>query len=164
MKTDKPKGVTIMKKAILIISSVVLLLLAAVVGGFGLYIVNTPEYALKSIIEDVNTSGMEGLEPHLTGKAKETLDAVSSVTKSGLFNTIMGFINQNDYIGVLKSEIQEIQWEVDDVLKSEENAAVVLSFNYEDKLIGTIEISMIREGGEWKVDSIEFPKFTEINW
>ena len=44
------------------------------------------------------------------------------------------------------------------------HAAVVLSFNYEDKLIGTIEISMIREGGEWKVDSIEFPKFTEINW
>ena len=41
-----------MKKAILIISSVVLLL--AVVVGFGLYIVNTPEYALKSIIEDVN--------------------------------------------------------------------------------------------------------------
>ena len=49
----------------------------------------------------------------------------------------MGIINQNDYIGVLKSEIQEIQWEVDDVLKSKENAAVVLSFNYEDKLIGT---------------------------
>lgn len=163
MKIDKPKGVTIMKKAILIISCVVLLL-AVVVGGFGFYIVNTPEYALKSIIEDVNSSGMEGLEPHLTGKAKETLDAVSSVTESGLFNTIMGFINQNDYIGVLKSEIQEIQWEVDDVLKSKENAAVVLSFNYEDKLIGTIEISMIREEGEWKVDSIEFPEFTEINW
>ncbi len=163
MKTDTPKGVTIMKKAILIISSV-LLLLALVVGGFGFYIVSTPEYALKSIIEDVNDSGMEGLTPHLTGKAKETLDAISSVTESGLFNTIIGFINQNDYIGVLKSEIQEIQWEIDDVLKSKENAAVILSFNYEDKLIGTIEISMIRVDGEWKIDGIKFPKFTEVNW
>lgn len=108
MKTDKLKGVAIMKKAILVITSVVLLL-AVVAGGFGLYIVNTPEYALKSIIEDVNDSDMEGLNPHLTGKAKETLDAVSSVTESGLFNTIIGIINQNDYIEVLKSEIQEIQ-------------------------------------------------------
>lgn len=152
-----------MKKTILIISSVVLLL-AVVVGGFGLYIVNTPEYALKSIIEDVNDSGMEGLNPHLTGKAKETLDMVASVTESDLFSKIVGFINQNDYIGVLKSEIQEIQWGVDDVLKSKENAAVILSFNYEDKLIGTIEISMIKEEGQWKIDGIEFPKFTEVNW
>ena len=52
-----------------------------------------------------------------------------------------------DYVGVLKSEIQEIQWGVDDVLKNKENAAVILSFNYEDKLIGTIEISVIRDGG-----------------
>ena len=152
-----------MKKAILIISSVVLLL-AAVVGGFGLYIVNTPEYALKSIIQDVNDSGIEGLNSHLTGKAKEMLDAVSSFTESDLFNTIMGIINQNDYIGVMKSEIQEIQWEVDDVLKGKESAAVVLSFNYKDKLIGTIEISMIREEGEWKVDDIKFPEFAEVNW
>lgn len=152
-----------MKKAILIISSVALLL-AVIVGGFGLHIVNTPEYALKSMIEDVNDSGIEGLTPHLTGKAKETLDAVSSVTESDLFNTIMGFINQNDYIGVLKSEIQDIQWEVKDVLKGKENATVILSFNYEDKLIGTIEVSMIREEGEWKIDVIEFPEFTKVNW
>lgn len=129
-----------------------------------MYIVNTPEYALKTMIDDVNTSGMEGLEPHLTGNAKKTLDTVSSVTSSDLFNTIMGIINQNDYVGVLKSELQEIHWGVDDVLKSNENAAVILSFNYEDKLIGTIEISMIREDGDWKIDGIGFPEFTEINW
>lgn len=152
-----------MKKAILIISFVVLLLVM-VVGGIGLYIVDTPEYSLKNIIEDVNISGMEGLDPHLTGKAKETLDTVSSVTENVLFNTIKGFINLNDYVGVLKTEIQEIQWEVDDVLKSKENATVILSFNYEDKLIGTIEILMIREEGEWKIASIEFPEFTEVNW
>ena len=56
-----------------------------------------------------------------------------------------------------------MQWEVDDVLKSNENAAVFLSFNYEDKLIGSIEISMIREDGDWKIDTIKFPIFSEIN-
>lgn len=152
-----------MKKGFIIICSIILLL-AAIAGGFGLYIVNTPEYALKTIIEDINTSGIEGLEPHLTGKARKTLDTVSSVTESALFNTITGLINQDNYIGVLKSEIQEIQWEVADILKGKENAAVILSFNYENKLIGTIEISMIREKSGWKIDDIEFPEFTEIHW
>ena len=152
-----------MKKAIIIISSIVLLI-AVIAGSIGMYIVNTPEYALKTMIDDVNTSGMAGLEPHLTGNAKETLDTVSSITSSDLFNTLMGFINQNDYVSVLKSEIQEVQWKVDDILKSNENAAVILSFNYEDKLIGTIEISMIRDVGEWKIDGIEFPEFTEVSW
>lgn len=161
--TNKPKGKRDMKKAIVIISSITLLL-AVIAGGIGMYIVNTPEYALKTMIDDVNTSGMAGLEPHLTGNAKETLDTVSSITSSDLFNTLMGFINQNDYVSVLKSEIQEVQWEMDDVLKSNENAAVILSFNYEDKLIGTIEISMIKESGDWKIDGIEFPEFREINW
>ena len=133
-----------MKKVVIIISSVILLLVV-ISSGLGVYIVNTPEYALKTMIDDVNTSGMEGLEPHLTGEAKETIDAVSYIIDSNIFNTIMGFINQNDYVGILKSEIQEIQWEVVDLLKSKESAAVILSFNYEDKLIGTIEISMIRD-------------------
>lgn len=152
-----------MKKALFITISIVALIAATIIG-MGIYVTNTPEYALKEMIDDINASGMDGLYPHLTGEARATVDAVSSVTENNIFNTIVGFIGQSEYAGVLKSEIQEIKWEVDDVLKSKENAAVVLSFNYEDKLIGTIEISMIREEGEWKVDSIEFPEFAEVNW
>ena len=152
-----------MKKALFITISIVALIAATIIG-MGIYVTNTPEYALKKMIDDVNASGMDGLYPHLTGEARSTVDDVSSVTENNIFNTIVGFIGRSEYAGVLKSEIQEIKWEVDDVLKSKENAAVVLSFNYEDKLIGTIEISMIREEGEWKVDSIEFPEFVEVNW
>ena len=97
IKTDKPKGKKDMKKAI-IISVYIVLLLVIIAGGIGIYIVNTPEYALKTMIDDVGTYGMEGLEPHLTGNAKETLDTVSSLTENELFNTILDFINQNDYV------------------------------------------------------------------
>ena len=116
------------------------------------------------MIDDVKDSGIEGLEPHLTDRAKETIDAVSYVTDNNLINMIMGFVDQNGYVGILKSEIQKVQWGVDDILKGKQNAAVILSLNYEDKLIGTIEISMLRDEGRWKIDSIEFPKFTEVNW
>lgn len=152
-----------MKKAILITISV-LVLIATTTIGLGYYVTNTPEYALKEIIDDVHDSGIEGLYPHLTGKAKTTIDAVSTVTENNIFNTILGFIGQSEYVSVLKSEIQEIQWSLSDVLKSKENASVILSFNYDDKLVGTIELSMVREDGEWKIDKLEFPEVTEVNW
>ena len=152
-----------MKKAFLVTSSIVALIAVTIIG-MGVYITNTPEYALKEMIDDVNASGMDGLYPYLTGEARATMDAVSSVTGNGIFNTIVGFINQSEYVSVLKSEIQEIQWEVDDVLKSKDNASVILSFNYDDKLVGTIELSMVREDGEWKIDGLKFPEFDKINW
>ena len=152
-----------MKKAFLVTISIVALIAVTIIG-MGVYVTNTPEYALKEMIDDVNASGMDGLYPHLTGEARATIDAVSSVTGNSIFNTIVGFISQSEYVSVLKSEIQEIQWEVDDVLKSKDNASVILSFNYDDKLVGTIELSMVREDGEWKIDGLEFPKFDKINW
>jgi len=152
-----------MKKAFLITISIVALIAITIIG-MGVYVTNTPEYALKEMIDDVNASGMDGLYPHLTGEARAIIDAVSSVTENSIFNTIVGFISQSEYVGVLKSEIQEIQWEVDDVLKSKDNASVILSFNYDDKLVGTIELSMVREDGEWKIDGLEFPEFDKINW
>ena len=152
-----------MKKALVITLSIVVLV-AAVLIEIGFYITNTPEYALKEMIDDVTASGMDGLHPHLTGEARETIDAVSSVADNALFNTIVGLIGQSEYVGILKSEIKEIQWGVSEVLKSKGNASVTLSFNYEDKLVGTIELSMVREDGEWKIDGLEFPKFDEITW
>ena len=152
-----------MKKAFLVTISIAALIAVTIIG-MGVYVSNTPEYALKEMIDDVNASGMDGLYPHLTGEARATIDAVSSVTGNSIFNTIVGFISQSEYVSVLKSEIQEIQWEVDDVLKSKDNASVILSFNYDDKLVGTIELSMVREDGEWKIDGLEFPEFDKINW
>ncbi len=152
-----------MKKTILIIVSIVALI-AAILIGVGVYIVNTPEYALAEMLGDVNDSGMEGLYPHLTDKARETVDAISSVTENSILNSIIGYISQSEYISVLKSEMQEIQWNVNDILKSKENALVILSFNYKDKLVGTIELSMIREAGAWKIDGVKLPKFDKISW
>ena len=152
-----------MKRAIFIIISVVLLGVIGIVGT-GIYITNTLEYALKVMIDDVGTSGMDGLYPHLTGKAKTTMEAVSAVADNRIVSTLAGFIGQSEYVGILKSKMQEIQWSVRDVLKSKENVSVILSFNYEDKLVGTMELSMLKEGGEWKISGVDFPEFEKINW
>lgn len=38
-------------------------------------------------------------------------------------------------------------------------ARVIISFDYKDKIKGTVELSMVKEGGEWKIDGMGFPKF-----
>lgn len=76
-----------MKKIILIIGSAAMLLAVCLC----LYAVSTPEYALKGIIEDVSTFGMEGLYPHLTSKATKTLEIISSVAESDLLDAVMDF-------------------------------------------------------------------------
>ena len=152
-----------MKKTWLIIVSVVLVL-ALIFAGVGLYIVSTPQYALKTMLEDVKASGMDGLRPHLTDQAGKTLDTITSVTESGLLGGLIQLMDGGQYITVLKDEIQKIQWGVDDVLKGGNSAEVVLSFNYEDKLVGTIEISMIRQDRTWKINALELPKFEKINF
>ena len=61
-----------MKKALFIIISIVALIAATIIG-IGVYVANTPEYALKEMIDDVNTSGMDGLIPILPAEQEQRL-------------------------------------------------------------------------------------------
>lgn len=138
-------------------SILVVALIALVTIGIGGYVINTPEYALKEIIRDVNDNGMEGLYPHLTDDAKKKINVVSAALRNDTVTSVIGLINKNNSISVLKSQIQVMQWSISDVLKGKDNASIFLSFNYKDKLSGTIELLMIREDGKWKIDRLAFP-------
>lgn len=152
-----------MKKALIIIGSIIAVF-AIIIACLGFYFVQTPEYALMKMYKDIKESGFDGLRPHLTEEAQETFDAVSAITDNKLVSSIIGLFDKNDYISILKSEIQTVQWDVEDILKSSDDADVILAFNYDDRLIGTIEISMVRSENGWKIDGLELPKLNEINW
>lgn len=146
-----------MKKKVLAIILTVCMVIALAAVGAGLYVKNTPQYALKEMIEDVQASGLEGLYPHLTSGARETVDGIFSVTESGLLGKVVGALSGSEYISALKSEIKEIQWDVKDVLKSKDRAAVILSFHYLEEFKGTIQLSMVKEDHEWKIEGINLP-------
>ena len=152
-----------MKKALIIIGSIIVLL-AIIITCFGLYFIQTPEYALMEITKDIKESGIEGLRPHLTKEAQERFDAVSAITENKLVNSILGLFDKNDYTSILKSEIQNVQWDVEDIMKSSDNATVILAFDYDNRLIGTIDISMVHTEDGWKIDGLALPKFDKINW
>lgn len=152
-----------MKRTLIITISITILFIITITC-VGVYFIHTPEYTLVKIIKDVNESGIDGLQSYLTEEAQKTVDMVSAITESEFTSSIMGLFNKNDYISILKSEIQEIQWDIEDIMKSNKNAIVILAFNYDSRLIGTIEIFMIHGEDGWKIDSLGFPKFDQVNW
>ena len=146
-----------MKKIYCVLILIAVLLIG--VGAFvGVSIIKSPEYALMQIKNDVQKSGIDGLMPHLTDDAQKTVSAITSVTENQLVGALFSLFAKDDYVGALKSNLNEIDWRLDDVLKSKNKADAVLGFNYKDKLTGTIEISMVYEDGEWKISGIEIPE------
>ena len=148
-----------MKRVLLIISSIIVSLGIAVTC-IGIYFINTPEYALMKIVEDVDESGIDGLRPHLTNDAEEMVDTLSAIAENKLVSSIIEVFGKGDYADTLKSKVQ---WNIEDVMKGHNNAAVILAFNYENRLTGTIQLSMIRDDSGWKIDGFQFPEFDKIN-
>ncbi|MBQ6934814.1 MAG: hypothetical protein IJN37_10570 [Clostridia bacterium] len=74
-------------------------------------------------------------------------------------NAIVGLLDMKDDITILKEKLQQTKWDVVDIMKGENNAVAILSFEYDEDLSGTMEVSMIKEEKEWKIDILQLPEF-----
>ena len=123
----------------------------------------SPEYALNNAIDDVKASGLDGLKKHLTSKALksvESFDSISNMSGVALLSTVlMG----GDAVGVLLDKLSECEWTIKEVMKGSESSRAIVAFDYEDKIVGTVELTMIKEDKIWKIDSLSKPKFDKIS-
>lgn len=147
-----------MKKFIILITSMLLVVCVAVVG-YVVYKTSTPEYALAKTIIDIQEFGISGLEEHLTSEARNKVEQIGEWSDNSLISGILSNISQSDSISLLKSKISEIDWSVEDILKGNHKAEVVIGFNYHEQITGTINIVMICENHQWKIDGIGMPWF-----
>src|SRR5699024_5363190 len=109
-------------------------------------------------------SGLDGLLPHLTGDARKILDTANSVAANPLTLSLVGILGGEELVQFLRSELQKVQWELVDLLKGSDHAQVIIGFDYEDLLSGSVQISMVREDGTWKIDGLELPTFEKTPW
>ena len=116
----------------------------------------SPEYALNEAYADVKEEGMRGLKKHLTANALKTIENVESIGNLGTL-----FIGSNPTT-LLLNKMSEFEYTVKDILKGSESARCVLDFYYKDSVSGTIEIKMIKEEKEWKIDSLGNPHFDKF--
>ncbi len=141
----------------------VLTVIALIVGGVFFYRTTTPEYALAKTIQDVHDDGMEGLKKHLTPDTARQIEAIEDWTEQNSLSGVLAALTQNTAVSVLKTKMSETQWTVSDVRKGKEQADVVIGFDYRSHLTGTVEITMLRDGLSWKIDSVSLPHFTKLS-
>ena len=147
-----------MKKVWIILAAV--LLIVAIVGGiFWFKFTASPEYALMQIGKDIEKMGIEGLYTHLTDEGQQMFDNIGKVTDNEIVGALVGLLGLEDDIAIFKENLDNMKWEVEDIMKGENNARVILDFEYSEEVEGSVEISMIKQEKEWKIDGFEMPQF-----
>jgi hypothetical protein len=122
-----------------------------------------PEYALNNAINDVKKSGLEGLKKHLTEKAVKRIQSIESITNMPEISMFTSVLVGGDAVAVLLDKLSECDWTVIEVMKGSESSKAIVGFNYEDKMTGTIELTMIKEEKVWKIDHLAMPKFDKFS-
>ena len=65
-------------------------------------------------------------------------------------------------VKVLLDKLSECEWTIKDVMKGSETSKAIVGFNYEDNMVGTVELAMIKEDKIWKIDNLAMPKFDKL--
>ena len=119
----------------------------------------SPEYVVEHAITDMRTSGLEGLKPYLTEKAEKSVDTVISVSNG------VSLLTGSNKVSILFNRLAECDWTVVDILKGSESAKAVLGFaiySETDEIVGTIQLTLIKEEKEWRIDGVDMPQFTKF--
>lgn len=119
----------------------------------------SPEYVIENAIKDMRTSGLEGLKPYLTENAENKVETIRSVS-SGI-----DLLTGTNKVSFLINRLADFEWTVQDILKGSESAKGILRFQYETEendIKGTLELTLIKEEKEWRIDGVEMPVFEKF--
>ena len=120
----------------------------------------SPEYVVENAIKDMKTAGLEGLKPYLTENAEKKVETIRSVSNG------VSLITGSNKVSVLLDKLSECEWTVRDLLKGSESAKAVLGFVYvngADEIQGILQLTMIKEEKEWRIDGVDTPKFEKFS-
>ena len=133
----------------------------------------SPEYVLKSAIDDLQKDGLDGLKPYLTSNALKKVETVQSIANGvGLLSELATLSSAGlqqsgeDTTAAmihLVRHISEIEWEVLDILKGSASTKVILRFRYKDSVEGKMELTMIKQDKEWRIDTLSMPRFDKLS-
>lgn len=127
--------------------------------AFALFERWSPEHALNNTFDDMRASGVDGLKKHLTANALKKVENFEKVSGNlgvaFITTTLMG----DSAVSALLDKLAECEWTIKDVMKGSDSSKAIVGFNYQDKMVGTVELTMIKEENVWKIDSLAMPKF-----
>ena len=122
----------------------------------------SPEYALNNAFDDMRESGLDGLKKHLTANALKTVEGFENISSNPGVSMLTSALMGGNAVTVLLDRLSECDWTIRDVMKGSETSKAIVGFNYADKMVGTVEMAMIREDKIWKIDNLNMPKFDKL--
>ena len=120
----------------------------------------SPEYVIEHAITDMRTAGLEGLKPYLTDNAEKSVQKI--ITVSGGVSLLTGGYD----VSILFNRLSDCEWTVNEILKGSESAKAILGFviaSGADEIEGTLQLTLIKEEKEWRIDGVDMPKFTKYS-
>ena len=122
----------------------------------------SPESALYNTFEDINASGLDGLKKHLTSNALKNVESFENIANNPGVSMLTGAIMGGNAISAFLDKMSECEWTIKEVMKGSDTSKAIIGFNYKDMMIGTMELTMIKEDKLWKIDSLNMPKFDKF--
>ncbi len=130
--------------------------------AFSLFERWSPEFALSNTFDDMKDSGLDGLKKHLTSNALRTVERIEALSEMPEVSMITTAVIGGSATGILLEKLNECDWIIKDVMKGTDTSKAIVGFNYQDKMVGTIELTLIKEESTWKIDHLGMPKFDKL--
>ena len=122
----------------------------------------SPESALNNTFDDMKESGLDGLKKHLTENALKNVESIESISGNLGVSLITTALMGDNAVSYLLDKLSECEWTIKEVMKGSESSKAIVGFDYQGKMVGTIELKMIKEGKIWKIDGLSRPKFDKF--
>ena len=123
----------------------------------------SPEHALHNTINDMKESGLDGLKKHLTENALKNLQSIESISDMPEIAMITSALMGGNAVSVLLEKLSECEWTIIEVMKGSDTSKAIIGFDYQNDMVGTVELTMIKEKKIWKIDRLAMPKFETCN-
>ena len=120
----------------------------------------SPEYVVEHAIADMRNAGLEGLKPYLTDNAEKNVQTIISVSNG------VSLLTGTDKVSYFINRLSDCEWTVTEILKGSESAKAILGFALRsgaDEIEGTLQLTLIKEDKEWRIDGVDMPKFTKFS-
>ena len=131
----------------------------------------SPEYVLGKAFMDIKKKGLDGLRPYLTEEANKMVDVIKAVADGmDLLSTVGKLVGgttdlkeeSKKAISFLMDKMSVFDFDYKNMVKDGDTAKAVIAFKYEDVMEGTMDICMIKQDKEWKINNLGMPHFDKL--
>lgn len=133
-----------------ILAVLAIILLAA--GGYYLYMIGSPQYALSNMVKEVNQNGLTAVAPYLTGNALVAYQQAERVIRNPLMNLALSNSRIQQTVSALSNGAGNLEASYKDVRRGGNKASITLHVKARGNE-GDIQLEMIRDGS-WKIEDV----------